>query len=105
MKNPNRQTVVSLEELPNIGKAIAADLRLIGIKHPQDLLGKNPFKLHQDLCKTTNKKHDLCELDVFMAAIHFMEGGSPQPWWDFTKTRKKILKPPLKGQLICDNPQ
>ena len=29
MKNPNRETVSKLEDLPNIGK----DLRLIGIDH------------------------------------------------------------------------
>ena len=92
MKNPDRQTVAKLEELPNIGKAIAADLRLIGIYQPQDLMGKDPFKLHEELCKATHQKHDLCELDVFMAVIHFMEGGSPQPWWDFTEKRKQRLK-------------
>ena len=36
MKTPNRQTVSHLEELPNIGKAMADDLRMVGIKHPQD---------------------------------------------------------------------
>lgn len=92
MKNPNRETVANIEDLPNIGKAIAADLRLIGINHPQDLLGKDPFKLHKDLCKKTNQNHDLCELDVFMAAIDFMGGGSPQPWWNFTAERKNIIK-------------
>lgn len=95
MKNPDRQTVANLEDLPNIGIAIAADLRLIGINHPQDLPGKDPFKLHADLCKTTNIQHDPCELDVFMAAINFMEGGSPQPWWNFTKERKKLLNDQL----------
>jgi hypothetical protein len=31
MKNPNRQTVTKLTDLPNIGKAIAGDLRLVGL--------------------------------------------------------------------------
>jgi hypothetical protein len=35
MKNPDRKTVSRLEELPNIGKAMAADLRLIGIEPSQ----------------------------------------------------------------------
>ncbi len=40
MKNPDRKTVSKLEELPNIGKAIAGDLRLVGIQRPQELIGK-----------------------------------------------------------------
>jgi len=35
MKNPDRETVSRLDELPNIGKAMADDLYLIGIDHPK----------------------------------------------------------------------
>ena len=48
MKNPDRKTVSRLEELPNIGKAAAVDLRLIGIRYPQDLIGRNPYGLFCD---------------------------------------------------------
>jgi len=44
MKNPNRDTISHLEELPNIGKAFAVDLRLIGIRHPKDLIGKDSWQ-------------------------------------------------------------
>lgn len=50
MKNPNRETVSQLEALPNLGKAISSDLRQIGISKPQDLVGKDPFDLYNDLC-------------------------------------------------------
>jgi len=50
MKNPNRETVLRLEALPNLGKSISADLRLIGISKPQNLIGKNPFDLYNQLC-------------------------------------------------------
>ena len=49
MKNPDRNTVSRLDALPNIGKAIAKDLELIGIEHPQKLVGKNPFVLYNNL--------------------------------------------------------
>ncbi len=91
MKNPDRETVSRLEELPNIGKAIGKDLRLIGIDHPRKLIGKSPFKLYEALCENTGKRHDPCVIDVFMSAVHFMEGGKPLPWWSFTKKRKNIL--------------
>ena len=33
MKNPDRQKVTDLTDLPNIGRAIARDLRLVGFKN------------------------------------------------------------------------
>jgi hypothetical protein len=39
MKNPDRTKVLRLEDLPYICKAMAADLRLIGIERPQHLIG------------------------------------------------------------------
>ena len=35
------------EQLPDIGPALAADLRSIGIHHPRDQQGKDAFALHQ----------------------------------------------------------
>ncbi|MGK0256100.1 MAG: hypothetical protein ACI81I_000709 [Arcobacteraceae bacterium] len=92
MKNPNRDTVSKLEALPNIGKAIASDLRLIGIQKPKDLIGQNPFDLHNKLCIKKEKEIDPCVIDTFMAVISFMEGGESLPWWAFTQKRKLILK-------------
>ncbi|BBO76098.1 hypothetical protein DSCW_35150 [Desulfosarcina widdelii] len=91
MKNPNRKTVFRLIDLPNIGKAIAKDLQSIGIDHPKKLIGKNPFALYDELCTISGKRHDPCVLDVFMSAVHFMEGGAPRPWWAFTDKRKKHM--------------
>ena len=76
MKSPNRQTVSKLTDLPNIGKAMARDLRLINIQHPKDLIGKDGYQLYDELCKVTGKKHDPCVIDVFLSVIHFMEGGN-----------------------------
>jgi len=69
MKNPNRNTVLKLELLPNIGKTIASDLRLIGIQKPKDLIGQNPFDLYDKLCIKKEKKIDFCVLDTFMAVF------------------------------------
>ncbi len=92
MKNPNRKTVSELEALPNLGKAISADLRLIDISEPQNLIGKNPFDLYDKLCIKKGKHIDHCVIDVFMSAIDFMEGEEPKAWWNFTQKRKEILK-------------
>ena len=92
VKKPDRKTVSRLEDLPNIGQAIADDLRLIGIDHPQQLVGRKPFELYDVLCSITSKRHDPCVIDVFMAVVSFMEGGDPLPWWSFTTARKHQMK-------------
>ncbi len=99
MKAPDRKTVSQLEELPNIGKAIGKDLRLIGIEHPQELIGKSALQLYSLLCNKKGQRIDHCVIDVFMSAIHYMEGGESQPWWAFTQTRKRILNEKEKGVM------
>ncbi|MDN3921745.1 helix-hairpin-helix domain-containing protein [Roseateles violae] len=84
----------SLEQIPNIGPAVAADLRLLGIARPQDLRGRDAFVLYQQLCGITGQRHDPCVLDTFMAAVDFMRGAAPAPWWHYTPQRKALY-----GQL------
>ncbi len=91
MKTPDRSTVSRLEDLPNIGPAMARDFRLLGIHHPQQLIGQNAYQMHSELCRLSNKQHDPCVIDVFLAAVDFMEGGTARPWWDFTEERKSYL--------------
>ena len=76
-----RPTAKALEQLPNIGPSLAADLRLIGIAHPRDLRGKDAFVLYQRLCAATGQRQDPCVLDTFMAATDFMRGAPAAPWW------------------------
>ncbi len=79
-----------LEQLPNIGPAMAADLRSLGIEHPHDLAQRDPFSLYQELCRTSGRRQDPCVLDTFMAATDFMRGAAPAPWWAYTGQRKRI---------------
>jgi hypothetical protein len=81
-----------LEQIPNIGKAIAEDLRGIGITRPKQLKGKDGLKLYDKLNKVTGIRHDPCVADTFMAAVDFMNGGKSQPWWKFTFKRKRVFK-------------
>ena len=80
---------LTLEQLPNVGPALAADLRLIGIEHPDALRHHDPFTMYQRLCSATGKRQDPCVLDTFMAATDFMQGAPPQPWWHYTALRKR----------------
>jgi hypothetical protein len=77
-----------LEQLPNIGPALAADLRRLGIQHPHELTERDAFALYQALCAQTGKRQDPCVLDTFIAAVDFMRGAEPRPWWTYTAERK-----------------
>ena len=80
-----------LEDIPNVGPAIAADLRQLGITAPGDLLGRDPYAMYDDLCRLTGRRHDPCLLDTFIAAVRFMAGEPKKPWWKYTGERKKAL--------------
>jgi hypothetical protein len=85
------KNVKELEDLPNIGKSIAGDLKRLGINKPDDLRGRDAFTLYDKLCSITGKRQDPCVLDVFMSAISFVNGGRARSWWYFTEERKKRL--------------
>ncbi len=88
MKSPERKTVTKLTDLPNIGKAMARDLHLVGIRHPEELIDKNGYQLYDELCRVSGKRHDPCVIDVFLSVVDFMNGGKAKPWWEFTEERK-----------------
>lgn len=88
-KAKNSKDTKSLEQIPNIGKAMVEDFKNLGITEPSQLKGKDAYKLYVSLCEKTKAYHDPCVLDTFMAAVAFMDGGGPKPWWDFTEERKK----------------
>lgn len=73
-----------------MGNAIAGMLQRIGIVNPQDLIGKDPVILYEQLCEVTGKRTDPCVLDVFISVVRFMEGGAALPWWSFTAERKRL---------------
>ena len=77
-----------LEDIPNIGNKIAANLRELGFERPGDLRGRDPYAMYDRLCAITGTRQDPCLLDTFIAAVRFMDGGPALPWWAFTAERK-----------------
>lgn len=92
MKAKNASSAKTLEMIPNVGKAVAEDLRNIGITKPEQLKGKDGIALYKKLNKVTGVRHDPCMADTLMAAVDFMNGGKSKPWWKFTPLRKQLLK-------------
>jgi len=89
----DRDCVHELEDLPNVGASIAADLRRIGIYKPGELAGKDPFALYEQLGQAMGVRQDPCLLDVLISVVRFMAGGPPLPWWAFTAERKRVMPP------------
>ena len=87
-----RSELAALEQLPNVGPSVAADLRRLGVVRPQDLQGRDPYAMYEELCRVTGQRHDPCLLDTFIAAVRFMGGEPAKPWWRYTAERKRALK-------------
>ena len=83
-----RDRLSALTDLPNIGPAMAADLRLLGFERPEQLAGQNPQALYDRLCQLTGVRQDPCVLDVIVSVTRFMDGEEPRPWWHYTAERK-----------------
>jgi DNA transformation protein len=81
-----------LEDIPNIGPSVAADLRGLGLQTPDDLRHMDPWATYERLRTPMGARHDPCVLDVFLAAKDFMNGGKAQPWWNFTAQRKLLME-------------
>ena len=45
----DRQQIRDLQQIINIGPSTAEDLRQIGIRKPQQLIGKNPFGIYEEI--------------------------------------------------------
>src|SRR5262249_36011856 len=90
-RSNSRREVARLEDIPNVGPAVAGDLRRLGITLPSELHGRDPYAMYDDLCRLTGQRHDPCLLDTFIAAVRYMAGEPKKPWWKYTAERKREL--------------
>lgn len=88
----------TLTDLPNIGKAIAADLSAIGIVSPGDFNGKDFLKIFHDLKPIMGHRHDPCLYYTLLSVKHYFLTGESLPWWKFTDQGKADLlsRPKIK---------
>ncbi|MCU0619507.1 MAG: DUF3224 domain-containing protein [Gemmatimonadaceae bacterium] len=78
-------------DIPNVGPATARDFELLGLADPAALVGLDAYSLHAELERRSGTRQDPCMIDVFLAAIDYMEGAPPRPWWHYTPRRKAHL--------------
>ena len=73
-----RQTASDLSLIPGIGKTFVADFARIKVRTIDDLVGKDPEFLYQELCKANAKlKHKTSKnyLYVIRMAVYWADGG------------------------------
>jgi len=83
MRKQNQGYANRLEDIPNIGRSIASDLRSIGILDPQQLATRDPFEVYLALPGSMGHRHDPCVLSVrekkATRLIHLAEAASARP--------------------------
>jgi hypothetical protein len=85
-----------LEDLPNIGKSIAADLRRVGVHSPDQLAKRKSLAIYRKLEMVMGHRHDPCVLYTLISAKHFIEHGEVLPWWKFTQEGKALIESTVK---------
>ncbi len=68
-----------LTTIPGVGKSIAADLNGIGVYRVEELKGKDPEKLYQQLCKKQGVRLDPCVLYTMRCAVYFASNNVHDP--------------------------
>ncbi len=79
--------------LPGVGKSIARDLIMLGIRKPEDLRDADPQHLYDCMCEQTCKQVDKCMLYVFRCIVYAVTEPHPKPellkWWNWKDKNTK----------------
>ena len=59
----------NLQQMPGVGESIAQDLWELGFKSIQELSGRDPEKMYQQLCTLKGTQVDRCVLYVFRSSV------------------------------------
>ncbi len=47
----DRRSIARFDQIINIGSAMTADFIRLGFEKPRDLIGQNPLRLYQEICR------------------------------------------------------
>jgi hypothetical protein len=80
-------TLRDLQQLPGVGPRVAGDLYALGIRAPEDLVGRDPDALYEHLCELQGTRVDRCMLYVFRCAVNYATRRPRDPelckWWNW----------------------
>jgi hypothetical protein len=81
------KTNTDLRTIPGVGPSIEIDLVDLGIRAVQELKGRNPDQLYDDLCRLRGERIDPCVKYVFRCAVYFASNELHEPallqWWNW----------------------
>ena len=87
MPDDKQAALRELKTIPGVGKAVAEDLWLIGIRRVADLKGRNPQALYDELRMKAGGKLDRCMLYVLRCAVYYADNAWHDPeklkWWNW----------------------
>ncbi len=86
------RSIKRLEDLPYIGSHIAADLREVGIRTPEELREHPPFKIYNQLENVMGSRYDPCVLYTLLSVEHYFATDEVVPWWRFTSLGKEMIR-------------
>lgn len=74
-----------LEEIPGVGRRIAAVMESLGIRQAVDLRGQDPEALYLRECLMKGYREDRCALYVWRAAMYYADHEEREAeklnWW------------------------
>jgi hypothetical protein len=77
----------ALQKLPGVGPRVADDLWRLGLRTPEDLVGRDPDALYEQLCELQRTRVDRCMLYVFRCAVNYVTHRPSDPelckWWNW----------------------
>jgi hypothetical protein len=76
-----------LQEIPNVGPAVARRLHELGFDGPEALRGQDADELFERTCALAGRREDPCLLDTYRAVVAYADGAPARPWWEFSRER------------------
>jgi len=80
-----------LQKIPGVGRSISKDLVDLGYRKVNELKGKKPETMYQNLMDLRGEHIDRCVLYVFRCAVYYASNSKHEPdllkWWNW-KDRK-----------------
>ena len=92
--------LADFQQLASVGLESARDFVVLGLQRIEDLAGREPIELYEELCRRTHARHDPCVEDVIRCAVAQAEDPSLTTtlgdWWHWTSLRglPRTARPP-----------
>lgn len=76
-----------LKQIPGVGPAIEKYLNMAGIQNVEQLKGRVPEQIYDEVCIKTGMQQDRCLLYTFRCAVYYAENEQHDPeklkWWNW----------------------